>query len=212
MRLTADRMPTPVLPSVAGQVRWAVAALALLCSGCLFNNAPPPRYFAPPSALIVESDPPPARATAPRLMRLRRVQSAGYLAEQMVWRTSDVERGLYEQRRWTEFPSRYLERAMARALDRTPGIERVNSGRVAVLDLELVSFDEILAPAHAAEVSVVASLRDGEQRTLFERTFSVERPVDGDDAAATARAMGAALDAVVQDIATQVAAKLPAAH
>jgi hypothetical protein len=56
---------------------------------------------------------------------------------------------LYEQRRWTEFPSRYLERAMKRALDSTPGIERVENGRVPTLDLELISFDEILAPAHA---------------------------------------------------------------
>ena len=141
-----------------------------------------------------------------RPVRLRRVQAAAYLGEQIVWRGSDVERGLYEQRRWTEFPSRYLERAMKHALDSTPGIQRVDNGRVPTLDLELISFDEILAPAHAADVTVVASLRDAEQRPVFERAFTAQRAIADADPASTARAMGAALDEVVQQIATQVAA------
>jgi ABC-type uncharacterized transport system auxiliary subunit len=188
----------------------SLLACALLINGCLFHDPPPPRYYAPPSALLTtEDDPPTDPAPGVRAVRLRRVDAASYLGEQIVWRGSDVERGMYEQRRWTEFPSRYLERAMARALDRTPGIDRVNNGRVPTLDLELISFDEILAPWHAADVMVVASLRDADQRTIFERTFVAQQPIADANPASTARAMGAALDEVVQQIAGQVARQTP---
>jgi ABC-type uncharacterized transport system auxiliary subunit len=190
-----------------GAAAWWLAPAAFLCTGCLFNNPPPTRYFTPPSAIAAADDPPANHATV-RLVRLRRVHAAAYLAEQIVWRGSDVERGLYEQRRWTEFPSRYLERAMKRALDGTPGVRRVESGRVPTLDLELISFDEILAPAHAADVTVVASLRDAEH-TLFERSFTAQRAIADPDPASAARAMGAALDEVVRQIATEVAAQTP---
>lgn len=181
---------------------------AFVCAGCLFNNAPPTRYFAPPSAITADDDPS-AEPAGVRLIRLRRVHAAAYLGEQIVWRGSDVERGLYEQRRWTEFPSRYLDRAMQRALDRTPGVRLVERGRVPTLDLELVSFDEILAPVHEADVTVIASLRDVEQRPLFERSFTAQRAIADADPASAARAMGMALDEVVQQIAAQVDAQTP---
>lgn len=188
----------------------ASIAVAILCAGCLFHDAPAPRYFAPPTALVGDEDPPANPAPGTRVVRVRRVRGAPYLGEQIVWRVSDVERGLYEQRRWTEFPSRYLDRAVARALDRS-GIRRVAAGRVPTLDLELVSFDEVLAPAHEVDVTVIASLYGSDQQTIFERSFTARRPVADADAASTARAMGAALDDVVAQIATQVAALVPAA-
>src|SRR5262245_23904676 len=88
-------------------VALCMTLAALTYTGCLFNDAPPPRYFAPPSAITDDHDPP-VNVHAGHAVRLRRVQSAAYIGEQIVWRGSDVERGLYEQRRWTEFPSRYL--------------------------------------------------------------------------------------------------------
>lgn len=185
----------------------ALLAGVLGCAGCLFNNAPPPRYYAPPSALAAADDPPADAAAAARPVRLRRLRAASYLGEQIAWRGSDVERGLYEQRRWTEFPTRYVERALAQALDHTAGLRRVESGRVATLDVELVSFDEILAPAHEADVEIVASLNDADQAIVFQRTFVARRPIPDADPAAAARAMGAALDDVAQQIATQVAAQ-----
>lgn len=194
-----------------GAGRWGLAAAALFCAGCVFHEAPPPRYFAPPSALASAADPPADPVPAVRPVRLRRVRAAGYLGEQIAWRGSDVERGLYEQRRWTEFPSRYLERAMAEALDRTPGVRRVESGSVATLDLELVSFDEVLAPTHEADVEVVAALRDADQTIVFQRVFAARRPVVDGEPASSARAMGVALDDVVQQIATHVAAQAPPA-
>lgn len=189
-----------------------LAVAAVVVSGCVFHDAPPPRYFAPPSALTAADDPPAAPARPTITVRLRRLRAANYLGEQIAWRVSDVERGLYEQRRWTEFPSRYVERAMVQALDRTPGVRRVESGHVATLDLELIAFDEILAPAHEADVEVVASLRDPDQAAVFERAFSARQSIPDADPAAAARAMGAALDGVVQQIAAQVAAQAPVPH
>jgi ABC-type uncharacterized transport system auxiliary subunit len=188
---------------------WSILTGALVCAGCLFHDAPPPRYFSPPSTLTAR-DESPADPTTDRPIRLRRVRSSAYLTEQIVWRDSDVERGFYEQRRWTDFPSRYLERAMAAALDDAPGIRRVAAGGVATLDLELVSFDEVLTPTHVAEVTVLASLRGSDQHIIFERNFSAQQPIANADGAAAARAMGTALDEVVQQIASQVAAQAPA--
>lgn len=184
-----------------------LASLAVFCAGCLFNNAPPPRYYAPPSALVSGDPPPPpqAAATTPVSIRVRRVRAAAYLGEQMAWRVSEVERGLYEQRRWTELPTRYLERTVARAIDQTPGLHRVESGRVATLDLELVSFDEELAPLHSATVEVAAALRGADGGAIFDRVFAVSRPVDGSAPDAAARAMGDALDGVALQIAAQIA-------
>jgi len=187
-----------------------LAALVLCGAGCLFHDAPPPRYFAPPSALATADDPPDG-AVAVRPVRLRRVRAASYLGQQIAWRVSDVEHGLYEQRRWTEFPTRYVERVMAQALDHTAGVRRVVSGRVATLDLELVSFDEVLAPTHEAAVQILAALRAADQTAIFERAFSARRPIADDDPAAAARALGAALDDVVEQIASQVAADAPIA-
>ena len=185
-----------------------LAAAALLCGGCLFHNAPPPRYYAPPSALADDPVPVPPRSARP--LRLRHVYAAAYLTEQMVWRSSDVEYGLYEQRRWTDFPSSYLKRALVQALDRTGDVRRVQVGAVPTLDVELLAFDEVLMPAHEAAVAAVASLRAADQSAIFDRTFAVRRSIPDDTPAAVARAMGAALDDVVQQIAAQVAAQLPA--
>lgn len=204
-RVPISRRPTT---SHRRSRRWWIAPLALVLSSCVFHDAPAPRYYSPPTELGAVEDPPATHAVAGRVVRLRRVRGAAYLGEQIVWRTSDVERGLYEQRRWTEFPSRYLERSMARALDRS-GVRRVAGGRVPTLDLELVSFDEVLAPTHEADVEVLVLLRGSDQETIFDRSFSARRPITGAEPSAVARAMGAALDDVVAQIAAQVAAQVP---
>lgn len=179
-------------------------------SGCLFHDTPPTRYYAPLSGLASNDDPRVDPPPAAQPVRLRRVRAASYLTEQIVWRSSDVESGLYEQRRWTEFPSRYLERAMVTALNRTPGIRRVESDpHVPTLDVELLSFEEVLAPAHEADVEVAAVLRAPNHEVVFDRVFSARRPISDPTGAGAARAIGAALDDVVQQVAAQVAAQVP---
>jgi ABC-type uncharacterized transport system auxiliary subunit len=140
---------------------------------------------------------------------VRHVHAAAYLTEQIVWRTSDVEYGLYEQRRWTDFPSRYLQRTLVQALDRTADVRRVATGAVPTLDVELVAFDEVLTPTHEAAVAAVATLRAADQAAIFDRTFAARRPIPDDTPSAVARAMGAALDEVVEQIASEVGAQLP---
>ncbi len=192
-------------------IRRGAAGALLLLSACVFHDAPAPHYFAPPSALGSADDPPPNPAAPGTPVRLMPVRTAGYLGEQIAWRVSDVERGLYEERRWTEFPSRYVERAMVQAIDRTPGIQRVVSGRVATLDLELVAFDEILAPTHEAGVEIVAALQSPGGSAIFQRDFRAQRPIADAQPGSAARAMGLALDDVVVQIAADVAAHVPGA-
>jgi ABC-type uncharacterized transport system auxiliary subunit len=187
--------------------RCAIGAF-LLFSACVFHDAPAPHYFAPPSALDAADDPPLNSATLATPVRLLPVRTASYLGEQIAWRVSDVERGLYEERRWTEFPSRYVERAMALALDHTAGIRRVDSGQVATLNLELIAFDEILAPTHEAGVEIVASLRSPDRVPIFQHDFRSQRPIADAQPSSAARAMGLALDDAVTQVAAAVAAQV----
>jgi ABC-type uncharacterized transport system auxiliary subunit len=133
-----------------------------------------------------------------------------FLRERIAWRVSDVEYGLYEQRRWSEVPARYVERALETTLRRTPGVMLTDDIRAPALRVEVVSFDEVLAPARVATVSLVVSVRDAKRGRLLDRAFTAEAPIDGETTAATAVAMGRALDAVVADVAEAVARSLPA--
>jgi ABC-type uncharacterized transport system auxiliary subunit len=167
------------------------------------RNAAEPQFFRPESAALEGAqDAPPERAGTP--VRLRPVQGTPFLRERIAWRASSVEFGLYEQRRWTELPASFVERALETTLRRTPGIQLTDAPRTAMLRVEVVAFDEVLAPGHVAAVSLAVSLEDGEQRRLLDRTFSVEEPITGEAPAATATAMGKALDTAVAEVAGAV--------
>ena len=178
-------------------------ALVLLAGGCVFRDAGEPRFFRPESTALdaAESASPGRPGT---LLRLRAVRATPLLRERIVWRASSVEYGLYEQRRWTELPASFVERALQSALGATPGIQLTEAVGVATLRVEVLAFDEVLAPAHVAAVSVAVLLSDREQRRLFDRTFSAEEPIRDDGTAATATAMGKALDVVVAEVAEAV--------
>ena len=184
-------------------MRVAWIALALLAAGCVFRDAAAPRFFRPESAALdgAESGPP-ERAGTP--LRLRPVQGTPLLRERIVWRASPVEYGLYEQRRWIELPASFVQRALESALRRTPGILLTEAPGAATLRVEVLGFDEVLTPAHVAAVSLAVSLDDLEQRRLFDRIFDVQEPITSEDPAATATAMGKALDAAVAEVAGAV--------
>jgi ABC-type uncharacterized transport system auxiliary subunit len=74
--------------------------------------------------------------------------------------------------------------------------------------VEVLAFDEMLAPAHAATVSLAASLRDGDGGRLLDRTFTADAPIADDDPATMAKAMGRALDEATVAVATAVTAAL----
>lgn len=190
------------------RARTVLAALAILTlAGCFLRRAEAPRFYRPASvALDAADDDAAAPADAGIAVRLPTVRSAPFLRERMVWRSSAVEYGLYEQRRWFELPTRYVRRALATALQDTPGVRLGDASAAARLDVEILAFDEVLAQHHA-HVVLAVTVRNGTE-TRLARTFAAEAPITGDDGAAVAEAMGRALDAVVQEVATATARTL----
>jgi len=187
--------------------RLAICGLLALTAGCLARNAPEPRFFRPDSTLLRE----PLPATdAPRVsrsvaaVRLRAVEGGPFLRERMVWRTSAVEYGEYEQRRWREVPAAYVERALRAALRRSQAVRLSDDPRVPSLHVDVLAFDEVLAPTHGAAVETWVSLRDKSGQLLLDAPFTAQKPIVGDDPATLAQAMGGALDEVASRIAEAV--------
>ncbi|HXJ36059.1 MAG TPA: ABC-type transport auxiliary lipoprotein family protein [Candidatus Eisenbacteria bacterium] len=178
-------------------MRW-IGAVCVLLAGCLLPSPPdPPRYFAP----TTEDGMPRAATNAP--VRLAPVRSPTYLREAMVWRRSEVEYGFYDQRRWTELPSTYVERALARglfAVERTPGEGTAN---LPVVYAEVRAFEDVLAPVHEARVAVAIEVVDG-RCVLLRTTVAATRPLANDDPGAAARGIGEALDEVAQQADTEI--------
>lgn len=184
--------------------------LVLSMSGCLFRKDVPARWFQPASTLLADrADATPERSG--RAVRLRSVQAIAFLRERMAWRLPPVESGLYEQRRWREMPATYVERALTTALAQTPGVRLTDDLRAPVLRVEVLAFDEVVGPTHGALVTLHVVLGDGD-RTLLERTLSVEETAQGADTDGVATAMGVALDTIATQVATAVAGALPPAR
>jgi ABC-type uncharacterized transport system auxiliary subunit len=135
-------------------------------------------------------------------VRLGFIRSPLHLREAITWRRAD-ELGFYEQRRWAELPSTYVEHALARELyasDRPyPGIVDGSP----LVSVELRAFEEVLAPAHEARVALSVQMADARCVRLRE-TFTATRPLAGDDPAALARGIGEALDEVARAVGTAV--------
>ena len=182
--------------------------LVALAAGCIVRNSGEPRFFRPDSKLLRESaenDPALPAPRSKRAIRLRAVEGGSFLGERVVWRASDVEYGFYEQRRWRELPAHYVERALHAAFRASGRIRVTDDLRVPSLRVEVTAFDEVLTPAHQAVVEATASLRDAHDQLVLEREFTAETPIESDDPAAMARAMGDALDVVATRIADAVA-------
>ena len=184
---------------------WLLAGLVAL-GGCLLRAADPPRFFRPGSATLEaaigdETDPPAAGRVA---IRLRGVRSEPFLRERIVWRISEVEYGLYEQRRWIDLPAHYVERALRTRLRATPGLRLANDLRAVALRVDVLAFDDVLAPVHAANVALAVALEDPVRGRLFVRTFDARAGIESADPASMAKAMGQALDDAVAQVADAV--------
>ncbi len=190
------------------RVAWPLAGLVVL-SACLFRTADPPRFFRPDSATLDaavgdhEADPAAADGIA---IRLRGIRSEPYLRERIVWRVSEVEYGLYEQRRWIDLPAHYVDRALRARLRATPGLRLTDDPRAVALRVDVMAFDEVLAPTHAANVVLTAALEDPLRGPLLERTFNGKVAIGDADPASMAKAMGQALDDAVAQVADAVGA------
>jgi ABC-type uncharacterized transport system auxiliary subunit len=141
-----------------------------------------------------DADPP---ATGRIAIRLREVRSEPFLRERIVWRSSEVEYGLYEQRRWIDLPAHYVERALRTRLRTTPGLRLTDDPRAPALHVVVLAFDDVLAPAHAASVVLAVTLTDREHGRLLERRFDGRVGIADGDPASMAKAMGQALDDAV---------------
>jgi ABC-type uncharacterized transport system auxiliary subunit len=189
---------------------WLLPALVML-GGCLFRTADAPRFFRPGSALLDvaasdEANHPATRGTA---IRLRAIRSEPFLRERIVWRVSEVEYGLYEQRRWIDLPVHYVEQALRARLRATPGLRLTDDPRAAELHVLVVAFDDVLAPAHAANVALALALDDPARGHLLERTISAQSPIGDGEPGSMAKAMGQALDDAVAQAVDAVRASVP---
>jgi cholesterol transport system auxiliary component len=195
------------------KMRMLMAACAALAGCALTSKGEPlrPRYFTPESA--------PASARAMRTpatnlrLRLGRVAAGSSLREQIAYRDSEHELGFYEERRWTERPEVYLRRALSHALFEERGATRVVAGFAPTLEVELIAFEEVRAPVHAARLQAVAILHD-ERIGRLEQTITVERPIEGVAGArkndAWVQALSEALAQGVAEISDRVLAQVAA--
>ena len=182
-----------------------LAGLAVL-AGCLLRTPDSPRFFRPGSAALDataenEADPPAAGGIA---VRLRGVRSEPFLRERIVWRVSEVEYGLYEQRRWIDLPAHYVERALRTRLRETPGLRLTDDLRAVSLRVDVLAFDDVLAPTHAADVALFVALEDPVRGRLFARTLDGRVGIENSDPESVAKAMGQALDDAVAQVADAV--------
>jgi ABC-type uncharacterized transport system auxiliary subunit len=197
-------------------MRWPIRPwVALLAAGCVARNAPEPRFFRPEipglqsSAVPLTVVPPSTPVASGRPLRIWAVGSAPYLRERIVWRSSPVEYGYYEQRRWNELPAVYVEDALISALRRTPGLVLADGLRDPTLKARVVGFEEVLAPQHLASVQVKVLLLDAKRRTLLDQVFSADAAIADDDPITMTRAMGQALADVASAISAATVAALP---
>jgi ABC-type uncharacterized transport system auxiliary subunit len=192
--------------------RPAGLLLLVALGGCVFRTADPPRFFRPTSAALDaaagDQADPPARGAVP--IRLRAVRSEPFLGERIVWRASEVEYGFYEQRRWFDLPAHYVDRALRARLRSTPGLRLTDDPRADALRVDVLAFDETLAPTHLATVALATTLEDPVRGLLLEQTFKGQAEIRTDDPTSMANAMGQALDAAVAEVADAVRASAEA--
>ncbi len=144
-----------------------------------------------------------AQAGAGPALRLGRVASGVDLGERIV-HGDGAHQVFYDSgHRWTERPEVYVRRSLGHALFEGAGFRRALGGDAPTLDVDVVSFEEIEAPArHAAHVALhVVLSRD---RALLEETLSVSEPVAGDGFEAFVDAMARALDRSTNEVARRV--------
>jgi cholesterol transport system auxiliary component len=190
---------------------WCMAALLPQIGCALFFKSDPfvSRYFTPESAAT------PADPVAPSGLELRlgRVTAAAYLKDEIVFRNSVYEIGYYEGRRWTDKPESYVRRELGRALFDRRGIRQILYGAGTTLDVDVMAFEEVRAPAHVGRVQIDYSLVD-HRVVRFARSVTIERaiaPATGDaEADAIVMALSTALVDAVNILADKATAELRA--
>lgn len=194
-------------------IRAALATMVLLSAtaGCALTGKGDPviiHYYSPEPASAKARRPAQAPEESGPTLRLGRVAGGSYLEDKIAYRSSEHEIGFYDEHRWTEEPAEYLERALARELFETRGLTRVVSGRAPTLEVELVSFEEVMVPRHLARVRLILVLHD-ERDVGLQETLTFERPLPDKATVSTlAGALGAAMNEAVASVGERVSARL----
>jgi cholesterol transport system auxiliary component len=176
------------------------AAITPACALLMKSEPVVPRYFSP------EVQAPSGPDTGPSAgleIKLGRVDADAYLGDRIVHRDSAFEIGYYDDNLWTEKPEAYVRRALARALFDERRVTQLLSGTGPTLDVDIVAFEEVRAPAHLARIELVFVVYD-DRVVRLSRSVVVERPIvlaKGDFVAdhvvtALSSALLAAVDAV----------------
>jgi cholesterol transport system auxiliary component len=187
----------------------------LVLAGCALTTNKPPldiHYFSPElgaeraSTAVDSGDIPRAR------LRLGRVDQVAHLRYRIVQRTSDVQLALYETRRWTEHPDAYVRRALSRALFEDRPIAQTFAGGDPTLDVEVLAYDEVLAPSHVGRVRLRYVLHD--RTTVLARgEIAAEHPVVGPEFTGVVHAIGRAMHEAASRVADAVTREIcPEAH
>lgn len=190
----------------------AATVLVSLLAGCALTSkgdALSIRWFDPAPARSHLTSASAAQASPGMAIELGRVSSGINLREKIAYRDAAFEMGFYEDKRWTERPEVYVRRELARTLFEERGMRRALAGQAPVLEVEVVSFEELRRASPAARIQLRVLVHD-ERDALLEKTIIVEKPVPpgakGFDG--VVQAMALALDAATAQVANDVAAVL----
>ncbi len=136
-------------------------------------------------------------------LHLGRVAAGADLGLRIAYGDGLYQVGYYEGLRWTERPEQYVRRALGRGLFEEGPFHRSMFGAAPTLDVEVVEFQEVRAPAtHAARVSLRFALSS--DRVLVERTVVVSEPFPGEPFDAFVAAMSVALETAVNEVVRDV--------
>jgi ABC-type uncharacterized transport system auxiliary subunit len=132
---------------------------------------------------------------------LGRVSAGTSLGTRIAYREGEHQMGYYEDRRWTEEPTRYVRRALERTLYQEDGYQCDRGAKTPTLEVEVLGFEELrMAGRHEARVNVRAVLRTRE-RVLFDEDVEAVDAASGASFDGVVAAFGRALDRAARDLA-----------
>jgi hypothetical protein len=192
---------------------WNMVAACAVVSGCALTDKAPPveiRYFSPQAYQPATREPTPSPSARMLDLRMGRITSSAHLRSRISYRATGYELGSYDTLRWTDNPETYLRRELHRSLFESRPVAERMTGRVPVLEVELIAFEEVRKNGiHFGRVALHYSLRD-ESRVLADGHVEVERKAtSGGGIENIVGAISAALAAAADETADRVLAALP---
>lgn len=201
--------PAQAAPARAHLARPLLVLLVVTLTACSLAPGPAPvaRHFAPRPPDVTPAD---AGAYAGPI-GLRQVTASTHLTQRLAWRSSDVEYGYHEYRRWTEPPQDYVHDVLERVLFQSGRFSRAPRTGSPILGVHLHTFEEVYGPdGRGVELELSVLLERADGSFLLDRRYRRRDGVAGDDPAEVARALGRLLAQVIGEIVDEVADALAA--